>query len=146
MPNYNKVVLVGHLGSDPEVKVVRDGISVCNVSIATKEKYEGKEETTWVSLTFFNRLAETVAQYARKGSAVMVEGKLKYTEWVDSEERKRGKHYVKVVWFNVLDSKRDDRHWDDNQPQNNDNRNPAKYSNNPSKQYNNPMTDDDIPF
>ena len=80
MASINKVILVGNLGQDPEVKYMPSGGAVTNISIATTDSWkdkttgEKKENTEWHRVVFFNRLAEIVGEYLRKGSAVYVEG------------------------------------------------------------------------
>lgn len=91
----NKVILVGHLGQDPEIKYMPSGGSVANVSIATsdqwkdKESGEMKERTEWHRVVFFNRLAEIVGEYLRKGSQVYVEGRLQTRKWQDQNGNDR---------------------------------------------------------
>ncbi len=91
MASVNKVILVGNLGRDPEVRYSPDGAAICNVSIATtsnwKDKTSGerKEETEWHRVVFYNRLAEIAGEYLRKGRAVYVEGRLKTRKWQNKE-------------------------------------------------------------
>ena len=91
MASVNKVILVGNLGRDPEVRYSPDGAAICNVSIATtsvwKDKATGerREETEWHRVVFYNRLAEIAGEYLRKGRAVYVEGRLKTRKWQDKE-------------------------------------------------------------
>lgn len=91
MASVNKVILVGNLGRDPEVRYSPDGAAICNVSIATtsswKDKSSGekREETEWHRVVFYNRLAEIAGEYLKKGRAVYVEGRLKTRKWQDKE-------------------------------------------------------------
>ena len=91
MASVNKVILVGNLGRDPEVRYSPEGAAICNVSIATtsnwKDKTSGerKEETEWHRVVFYNRLAEIAGEYLRKGRAVYVEGRLKTRKWQNKE-------------------------------------------------------------
>ena len=91
----NKVILVGHLGQDPEVKYMPSGGAVCNVSLATTDSWKDKnsgerqERTEWHRVVFFNRLAEITGEYLRKGSQVYVEGRLQTREWQDKDGQKR---------------------------------------------------------
>lgn len=95
MASVNKVILVGNLGRDPEVRYSPDGAAIANVSIATtsnwKDKTSGerKEETEWHRVVFYGRLAEIVGEYLKKGRPVYVEGRLKTREWTDKENIKR---------------------------------------------------------
>jgi len=91
MASVNKVILVGNLGRDPEVRYTPDGTAICNVSIATtsnwKDKNSGerREETEWHRVVFYNRLAEIAGEYLRKGRSVYVEGRLKTRKWQDKD-------------------------------------------------------------
>ena len=86
----NKVILVGNLGQDPEVKFMPSGGAVANVSIATTDTWKDKgtgerqERTEWHRVVFFNRLAEIVGEYLKKGSQVYIEGALRTRKWQDS--------------------------------------------------------------
>ena len=85
----NKVILVGNLGQDPEVKFMPSGQAVCNISIATSESWNDKssgekqERTEWHRVVFFRKLAEIAGEYLRKGSQVYIEGKLQTRKWQD---------------------------------------------------------------
>ncbi len=85
----NKVILVGHLGRDPEVRYMPSGGAVANVSVATTEQWkdkqsgENQERTEWHNVVFYNRLAEIVGEYLKKGAQVYVEGSLRTRKWQD---------------------------------------------------------------
>lgn len=89
MKGTNKVILVGTLGKDPEVRYTNLGAAIANVSIATSEKWKDKqtgemqEKTEWHRVVFFNKVAEVVAEYLKKGSQVYIEGKLQTRKWQD---------------------------------------------------------------
>lgn len=91
MASVNKVTVLGALGRDPELKYMPNGDAVCNISVATSEKYKDKasgeqrENTEWHRITFFGKLAEVVAQYMKKGSSIYVEGKLKTRKYTDKD-------------------------------------------------------------
>jgi len=91
----NKVILVGNLGKDPEVRYMPSGGAVANVTIATSEQWkdkqtgEQKERTEWHNVVFYQRLAEIVGEYLKKGSQVYVEGSLRTRKWQDKEGRDR---------------------------------------------------------
>lgn len=91
MASVNKVILVGNLGREPEVRYTPDGSAICNVSIATtstwKDKTSGerREETEWHRVVFYNRLAEIAGEYLKKGRSIYVEGRLKTRKWQDKE-------------------------------------------------------------
>lgn len=94
MASINKVILVGNLGQDPEVKYMPSGGAVTNISIATTDTWkdkttgEKKENTEWHRVVFFNRLAEVVGEYLRKGSQVYIEGNLRTRSWEDNGVKK----------------------------------------------------------
>lgn len=83
----NKVILVGNLGNDPEVRYMPNGNAVANVSLATSDSWKDKatgeqqEKTEWHRVVFFNRLAEIVEQYVKKGSKLYIEGRLQTRSW-----------------------------------------------------------------
>jgi single-strand DNA-binding protein len=90
MASVNKVILVGNLGRDPEVRYLPSGDPVANVTIATSSKYKSKtgemvEETEWHRVTFFGKLAEIVGQYLKKGRSVYIEGRIKTRKYTDKD-------------------------------------------------------------
>jgi len=91
----NKVILVGNLGKDPEVRYMANGGAVCNVTLATSESWkdkqtgEKKEKTEWHTIVFYRRLAEIAGEYLRKGSQVYIEGKLQTRKWQDKNGNDR---------------------------------------------------------
>lgn len=91
----NKVILVGNLGQDPEVRYMPSGGAVTNIRVATSESWKDKqsgdqqERTEWHSVAFFGRLAEVAGEYLKKGSQVYVEGKLRTRKWQDKQGNDR---------------------------------------------------------
>jgi single-strand DNA-binding protein len=91
----NKVILIGNLGDDPEVRYTQGGSAVANVRLATSESWKDKEtgekqeRTEWHRVVFFGRLAEIVAEYLKKGSQVYVEGSIRTNKWQDKEGKDR---------------------------------------------------------
>jgi single-strand DNA-binding protein len=89
MASINKVILIGNLGKDPDVRYMPSGKAVANVTIATNESWkdrntgEKQERTEWHNVVFYSPLAEIVGQYLRKGSSVFVEGRLQTRKWQD---------------------------------------------------------------
>lgn len=87
MRGVNKVILVGTLGQDPEIKYMPNGNAVCNLSLATNESWTDKqsgqkrERTEWHRVSMFGKVAEIAGEYARKGTAIYIEGKLQTREW-----------------------------------------------------------------
>ncbi len=91
----NKVILVGNLGKDPEIRYMPSGGAVANITVATSEQWkdkqtgEQKERTEWHNVVFFNRLAEIVGEYLKKGSQVYIEGRLQTEKWQDKQGNDR---------------------------------------------------------
>ncbi len=107
----NKVILIGNLGQDPEVKYMPNGGAVTNVTIATSESWkdkstgEQKEKTEWHRVVFFQRLAEIVGEYLKKGSKVYIEGKLQTRKWQDQSGNDRYTTEVVANEMQMLDSR-----------------------------------------
>ena len=113
MPNYNKVILMGNLTRDPEVKYTSGGTAIANISMAINRTWTNKdgqkqEETTFVEVEAWDRQAEVIGQYLKKGRPLMVEGRLKYDQWDDKETgQKRSKLRVRLESFQFVDSRGD---------------------------------------
>lgn len=101
MSSVNKVILMGNLGRDPELKQTKSGIATASASLATtKRAKDGQDVTEWHNLQFFGRTAEIVAQYCTKGSSIYVEGSLRYREWEkDGVKRKTTEIVVDTLQF-----------------------------------------------
>lgn len=107
---YNKIILAGNLTRDIEIKYTQGGTAIGNTAIATSRKFksqtgEQKEEVLFVDITFFGRTAEIANQYLRKGSKVLVDGRLKLDQWTAQDGSKRSKHSVTVESLQMLGSK-----------------------------------------
>ena len=95
MASINKVILIGNLGHDPEVRYTQSGSAICNVSIATTRKWKDKnsgeqqEESEWHRVVFYDRLAEIAGEYLKKGRPVYVEGRLQTRKWQDKDGQDR---------------------------------------------------------
>jgi len=85
----NKVILVGNLGQDPEIRYTQNGTAVANFSMATTFKYKDNEETEWHKVVVWGRLAEICGEYLQKGSKVYVEGRIKTRKWEDRDGNER---------------------------------------------------------
>lgn len=107
----NKVILIGNLGQDPEVKYMPNGGAVANVTIATTETWkdrdtgEQQEKTEWHRVVFFRRLAEIVGEYLKKGSKVYIEGKLQTRKWQDQQGNDRYTTEIVANEMQMLDSR-----------------------------------------
>ncbi len=94
MAGVNKVILVGNLGKDPEVRYLDSGVAVANFSLATTENYKNKEgervsQTEWHNIVLWRGLAEVAEKYLKKGSSVYIEGKIRTRKWEDKEGNNR---------------------------------------------------------
>ena len=92
--SFNKVILVGNLGRDPELRYTPQGTPVCSFSMATNERRKDKtgemqDHTTWFRITLWGRQAETASQYLTKGRPVYIEGRLRVEEWTDRDGKPR---------------------------------------------------------
>jgi len=91
MRGVNKAIIVGNLGSDPEIRATQDGKSVANISVATSESWKDKntgqkqERTEWHRVVLFGRLAEITGEYLKKGSKVYIEGQIRTRKWQDTQ-------------------------------------------------------------
>ena len=104
---YNKIILAGNLTRDIEVRYTQSGAAIGNTAIATSRKFksqtgEQREEVLFVDITFFGRTAEVANQYLRKGSKVLVDGRLKLDQWTAQDGSKRSKHSVTVENMTML--------------------------------------------
>jgi len=107
MSGVNKVILIGNLGKDPEVRYLDNGVAVANMSIATTENYKNKEgdrvsQTEWHDVVLWRGLAEIAEKYLKKGSSVYIEGKIRTNKWVDKDENTRYKTEILADKLNML--------------------------------------------
>ena len=105
MKSVNKVILVGHVGKDPEVKYTPSGTAVANFSIATNDRTKDKsgqwqDRTEWHRVVAWQRLAEIVGEYVKKGNMIYIEGTLRTRSWDDKESGQ--KKYMTEIWANDL--------------------------------------------
>ena len=156
MPSVNKVMLLGNLGRDPEVRTFPNGDSVCNFSIATstswkdKDSGEKKEKTEWHNIVMYRKLAEIAGEYLKKGSSVFVEGSLQTRKWQTKEGQDRYTTEVVADTMQMLGGK-DNRNNSSNEPDDNYNQEPdrtsqTKESSSVSSEPSLELPDDDIPF
>ena len=95
MRGVNKVIIVGNMGNDPDMKYTTSGTAICNISVATSESWKDKQtgeqhkKTEWHRIVAFQRLAEIMGEYLRKGSQVYIEGKLQTRKWQDQNGNDR---------------------------------------------------------
>lgn len=144
MPNLNKVMLMGHLTRDVELRNIPGGSSVGNIGIAVSRKWkdkggESKEETCFVDCEAWGQTAETIAKYTAKGHPIYLEGRLKLDQWEDKDGSKRSKIKVVVEQFQFLKGKSDDA------PAQSSGRTTRPAAKQSTGQHN-PMSDADVPF
>jgi single-strand DNA-binding protein len=135
MAGVNKVILVGNLGKDPEVRHLEGGTAVANFTLATTEVFKDKtgvrqEQTEWHSIVVWRGLAEIAEKYLKKGMTIYLEGKLRTRSWDDKEGHKRNSTEIVGDTFTILSKK-------ENSP---------SVGNADEGQSNSPKTLDDLPF
>ena len=156
MPSVNKVMLLGNLGRDPEVRTFPNGDSVCNFSIATstswKDKASGekKEKTEWHNIVMYRKLAEIAGEYLKKGSSVFVEGSLQTRKWQTKEGQDRYTTEVAADTMQMLGG-RENRNSEPSNTDDNFNQEPERANNPPKKSGQSveptlELPEDDIPF
>lgn len=148
--SFNKIIVIGNLGRDPELRYTPQGNAVCNFSVATSEKKRDKagelqEITTWFRVTTWNKQAENASKYLTKGRPVYVEGRLRIEEWTDRDGKNRYTLEVNATDLQFLgggsDNLPSDAPADNNFSQANDFHTDAGFSGSSSS-----PTDEDIPF
>jgi single-strand DNA-binding protein len=147
----NKVILVGNLGKDPEIRYTASGAAIANITIATSESWRDKqsgekqEKTEWHRVVFFSRLAEIVGEYLKKGSQVYVEGRLQTRKWQDKSGQDRYTTEIVANEMQMLGSRGDGG---GQAPQNTGFRKPAETTAAPvqAPAVEEDFQDDDIPF
>ncbi len=106
--NINVVNLVGHAGTDPDVKYFESGSVVCNLTLAVRRRSKNSDQPDWFNLEIWGRTAEIAGNYVRKGSLIGIQGNLKIETWSDrSTGASRSKPVIKVERLDLLGSKRD---------------------------------------
>ena len=103
---FNRIILVGHLTRDIELRYTQGGAAIGSAGIAVTRKYtlnsEKREETCFIDITFFGKQAEIANQYLGKGSKLLVEGRLKFDQWTDNNGQNRSKHSIAVESMEML--------------------------------------------
>ncbi len=137
----NKVILVGNLGKDPDMRYTAGGDAVANLSIATSESWndnqtgEKKEKTEWHRVVFFRRIAEVCGEYLKKGSSVYIEGSLRTRDWEDDQGNKRYTTEIIGREMQMLGGRRSEDNMDQS---------PQMISSSPQPEEG--LIDDEIPF
>lgn len=151
MASVNKAILIGNLGRDPEIRYTQAGEPIANFSLATSEKWTGKdgqkqERTDWHRVEVFGKQAQVVRDYLSKGRSVYVEGQIRYEEWTDKDGNKRTGTRIRVNQFNgriVLLGSRGDGGRGDAGPRGGGTAE-AEEAGPPAEDYK--VTDEDVPF
>jgi len=151
---YNKVIMIGNLTRDIELKYLPSGSAIANGAIATSHKYkmqngEQKEEVCFLDFSIFGKGGEIFNQYVRKGSKVMLEGRLVFQQWKAQDGTNRSRHAMNVTEFKFLDGKSDSQDsgssnnynapLQNSQPQQNYNAPQQQYNQQPQQNYNAPQ-------
>ena len=128
MSGVNKVILIGNLGKDPEVKYLESGVAVANITLATTENYKNKEgekvsQTVWHDIVLWRGLAEIAEKYLKKGSSVYIEGKIRNRKWEDKEGITRYKNEILADNMTMLGSRPSAEKSNENESQNQENSN-----------------------
>jgi len=148
----NKVILVGNLGQDPEIKYMPSGQAVCNITIATTESWKDKtsgekvEKTEWHRIVFFRRLAEIAGEYLRKGSQVYVEGRLQTRKWQDQSGNDRYTTEIVANEMQMLGSRGSSGNFDTAPPPDTSSSSSSAPNAAPARKADENFVDDDIPF
>jgi single-strand DNA-binding protein len=146
----NKVILVGNLGKDPEMRYTSNNTAVANITIATSEQWKDKntgemqERTEWHNVVFYSRLAEVVGEYLHKGSQVYVEGSLRTEKWQDKEGKDRYTTKIHAFEMQMLGGKGEGGGQQSQEPQRQ--QQGQRQQQQPPKQNNFDDFDEDIPF
>ena len=110
--SVNKVILIGHVGQDPEQRFTQSGTAITNLSIATNESWKNQngelqDRTEWHKIVLYGKMAETAHQYLKRGQQIYVEGRLATNEWTDKNDIKRKTTEVRCDAFTMLGKKGD---------------------------------------
>lgn len=154
---YNKVILVGNATRNVELRYSQSGSAVAKVGIATSRKFksatgEPKEETMFIDLTFFGRSAEIANQYIKKGSKILVEGRLILEQWKAQDGTKRSRHSITVESMKLLDTRANNQQNGTNTIPQNQQTSPQQPVSVPHQNTSNPnipeidVDEDEIPF
>ena len=114
MSSINKVILIGRVGKDPDLRTLQSGKSVVNVTLATSSKYKDRngdqaEDTQWHRLVAYDKLADIISQYVHKGSLIYVEGSLKYGKYTDKDGNEKSTTDIIINQMQMLGGKAEQR-------------------------------------
>lgn len=150
--SFNKIILVGNLGRDPELRYTPQGTPVCSFTMATNERRrdragESQDSTTWFRVTLWGRQAETASQYLTKGRPVYIEGRLRMEEWTDKDGRVRNTLEVHATDMQFIGNRGDESAASAAaSSQSSSAARPSAKANSPADEMEPDVSDDDIPF
>lgn len=108
MANFNKVILLGNIVRTPELRYAPgSNAAVAKTALAVNRKYKDKDETMFIDIVIFGKLAETLEQYATQGTQILVEGRLAQNKWQDTDGKNRSKHEIIVDSFQLVGGRKD---------------------------------------
>lgn len=149
--SFNKIIVVGNLGRDPELRYTPQGTAVCNFSIATNEKKRDnagdfQDVTTWFRVTLWDKKAEVASKYLTKGSPVYIEGRLKIDEWTDRDGKNRYTLDITATEMQFISGGRNEDMSSDDTDSNNNFADDSRSFSGGSGTGTSAPSDDDIPF
>ena len=109
MSSVNKVIIIGNVGQDPEIKTTKGGMEIANFSVATQKNSVDKKETVWHNCVAFGKIADIIGKYVAKGSKLYLEGTLDYSKWTDKRDVERTVTKIIVNQVQFLSSRSDEK-------------------------------------
>lgn len=153
MASFNKVILLGNLTRDPEMRVTANDLAIAQIGLAVNRQYrtrdgEKKEEVSFIDVDAFGKDAETLSRYLKKGDPLMLEGRLKLNQWEDSEGKKQSKLRVVLERFQFIGGNKSSNAggYEDSSPPRNSASSGGASSANPPAQTTGDDLDEDVPF
>ncbi len=151
MAAFNKVILIGNLTRDPDLRVTNTGLSICKLGLAVNRNYttkegDSKDETTYVDIDAFGKQAEILSKYMQKGKPLMIEGRLKLDQWESSDGQKRSKLGVVLENFQFIGGREESSSQSSNAYEDNAGRSSEANSNVNNANQSDESFDGDVPF
>ncbi len=151
MAAFNKVILIGNLTRDPDLRVTNTGLSICKLGLAVNRNYttkegDSKDETTYVDIDAFGKQAEILSKYMQKGKPLMIEGRLKLDQWESSDGQKRSKLGVILENFQFIGGREESSSQSSNAYEDNAGRSSEANSNVNNANQSDESFDGDVPF
>ena len=143
---YNRVVLIGYLTRDPELKHSSNGIAICKIGVASNQKIGNKEETLFIDAISFGKNAENINNYFKKGKPILIEGRIALNTWTDKNGQKRSKHEIIIERFKFLERKTKDENYTSNNSFSNSATQQSQQTHIEESHNEETISDDEIPF